>query len=312
MGQARAWTGWGCSLLGVVGAFVVLGAQEPTKLSPGARQKGAFGQPTDRTQWQMPARVMDEVGVKPGMTVADVGAGDGWFTFYLADRVGPSGRVIAEDIDAKALEAVRERCAREKVSNVSVVVGGMEDPTLPAGAVDVALMVNVLSALGDARTFLGNLAKGLKPHGRLVIIDWDPMKLYPEMPEQETKSALREALRQLQDADFEVVKTLDFLPAQTMWICQPRVPQRSVEASSGARKRRARCLRRQEAHHVSTTRCDAARAAPVAIVGHDGGRDRAGRRDGVGADCRAGAIAAASLGPKVRRPRAGAAVESPC
>jgi len=226
MGPVRAWTGWGCSLLGVVGALVVLGAREPTKLTPVARQKSAFGQFTDRAQWQMPARVMDEIGIKPGMTVADVGAGDGWLTFYLADRVGPSGRVIAEDIDTKALEKVRERCAREKVSNVSVLVGGMEDPKLPVGAVDVALMVNVLSALGNARNFLGNLAKGLKPDGRLVIIDWDPVKLYPEMPEQETKAALRQTLRQLQDADLEVVKTLDFLPAQTMWICKPRVPQR--------------------------------------------------------------------------------------
>ena len=139
----------------------------------------------------MPVRVMDEIGVRPGMTVADVGAGDGWFTFYLAERVGSSGRVIAEDIDAQALEAVRERCAQEKVSNVSVLVGGMEDPKLPAGAVDLALMVNVLSALGNAKNFLGNLAKGLKPDGRLVVIDWNPVKLYPEMAEQETKSALR-------------------------------------------------------------------------------------------------------------------------
>jgi len=222
MGQARTWTGWGCLLLGVVGALVVLGAQEPMKITPVAPQKGAFGQFTDREQWQMPIRVMDEIGVKPGMTVADVGAGDGWFTFYLAQRVGSPGRVIAEDIDAQALKLVRERCAQERVSNVSVLVGGMEDPKLPAGAVDVALMVNVLSALGNAKNFLGNLAKGLKPDGRLVVIDWNPVKLYPEMAEQEAKSALRQTLRQIQGSDFEVVKTLDFLPTQTIWICRRR------------------------------------------------------------------------------------------
>jgi len=223
MRQARAWTGWGWLLLGVFGALEALGAQEPAKITPGTRQKGNFSQFTSREQWQMPVRVMDEIGVRSGMTVADVGAGDGWFTFYLAERVGPSGRVIAEDIDAKALEAVRGRRAREKVSNVAVLVGGMLDPKLPAGAVDLALMVNVLSALGNARNFLGNLAKGLKPDGRLVVIDWNPRKLYPEMPEQETNSALRQTLRQLQDADFEVVKSLDFLPTQTIWICKRRV-----------------------------------------------------------------------------------------
>ncbi|MBP1777935.1 MAG: ubiE 8 [candidate division NC10 bacterium] len=196
------------------------GVQEPAKTTPGVRKKASLPS-TPREQWQMPGRVMDEIGVKPGMTVADVGAGEGWFTFYLADRVGPSGRVIAEDIDAQALEAVRERCGQEKVSNVSVLVGETEDPKLPAEAVDVALMVNVLSALGNARNFLGNLAKGLKPDGRLVIIDWDPVKS-GQLAEQEAAAFRQQSLRQLQDADFEVVKILDFLPTQTMWICKRR------------------------------------------------------------------------------------------
>jgi SAM-dependent methyltransferase len=89
--------------------------------------------------------------------------------------------------------------------------------------VDLALMVNVLSALENAKSFLGHLAKGLKPDGRLVVIDWDPTKLYPEMAKQDAKSALGHTLQQLLDADFEVVKTLDFLPAQTIWICKRQV-----------------------------------------------------------------------------------------
>jgi len=202
----------------------VAAAPKPATSAPGVRQKaeGVLSQFNSREQWQMPVRVMDEIGVRPGMTVADVGAGDGWFTFYLAERVGPSGRVIAEDIDAAALEAVRKRSARERVSTVSVLLGGMEDPHLPAGAVDVALMVNVLSALGNARSFLGSLSRGLKPDGRLVVIDWDPLKLYPEKAGREMEALRQQALRQLQDAGFEVLKTLDFLPTQTMWICQRR------------------------------------------------------------------------------------------
>ena len=111
--------------------------------------------------------------------------------------MGSSGRVIAEDIDAQALEAVRGRCAQEKVSNVSVLVGETEDPKLPAGAVDLALMVNVLTSMGNTRAFLGNLAKGLKPDGRLVIIDWNPAKFMPEMAEREDNPALRWTLRQV-------------------------------------------------------------------------------------------------------------------
>ncbi len=170
----------------------------------------------------MPVRVMDEIGVRPGMTVADVGAGDGWFSFYLADRVGSTGRVIAEDIDAQAMKSLRERCAERRVSNISVLVGEMEDPKLPAGSIDLALMVNVLSALdAHAKTFLANLAKGLKPDGRLVIIDWDPVKDH-QVTAREFEPEVRRTLRLLQDADFEVVNTLDVLPRQSLRICKWR------------------------------------------------------------------------------------------
>lgn len=180
-------------------------------------------QESGREQWQMPVRVMDEIGIRRGMTVADVGAGDGWFTFYLADRVGPSGRVIAEDIDARAMDALRERCAEQRLSNVSVVVGDREDPTLPVGSVDVVLMVNVLSALGgtNVRSFLGNLAKGPKPDGRLVTIDWDPVKLH-QLTAREFEPEIRRTLRCLRDARFEVVDRLDFLPRQSVLICERR------------------------------------------------------------------------------------------
>ena len=154
MVQARKWTGMrrALSRLGILGCLGFwwvlghLGAQAQT--SPGVRKNSFFNQDTSREKWQMPARVMDEIGIRPGMTVADVGAGDGWFTFYLADRVGASGRVIAEDINVQALEAVRRRCAEQKVSNVSILVGEPEDPKLPAGAVDLTLMVNVFPPLG--------------------------------------------------------------------------------------------------------------------------------------------------------------------
>jgi ubiquinone/menaquinone biosynthesis C-methylase UbiE len=223
MVQARKWTGMRRALprLGILGCLGFLwvlghlGAQEPAQTSPEVRKNSFFNQDSSREKWQMPARVMDEIGIRPGMTVADVGAEDGWFTFYLADRVGASGRVIAEDINVQALEAVRRRCAEQKVSNVSILVGEPENPKLPAGAVDLALMVNVLSALGNANaeTFLGNLAKCLKPEGRLVIIDWDPVKLHQTI-KREFDPEFRQTFRRLQDADFEVMKTLTSSPGR--------------------------------------------------------------------------------------------------
>lgn len=215
---AVAGTAWGCLLLGALAGQRILAAQARARIGPG-KSKGPFSQFASRAEWQMPARVMDEIGVRPGMTLADVGAGDGWFTFLLADRVGPSGRVIAEDIDAGALEAVRERCAKEKVSNVSVVVGEAEDAKLPAGTVDVVLMVNVLTAIHEPTGLLLSLAKGLKPDGQLVIIDWDPGKL-GQLAEGQANPLLELTRRQVRDAGFEVVRILDFLPTQRMWVCR--------------------------------------------------------------------------------------------
>jgi SAM-dependent methyltransferase len=122
-----------------------------------------------------------------------------------------------------ALDALRERCAEQRLSNVSVVVGDREDPKLPVGSVDVVLMVNVLSALGDTnvQSFLGNLAKGLKPDGRLVTIDWDPVKLH-QVTAREFGPEIRRTLRRLRDARFDVVGRLDFLPRQSMLICRQR------------------------------------------------------------------------------------------
>jgi len=175
-----------------------------------------------RDEWQMPVRVMDEIGVKPGLTVADIGAGEGYFTFFLAERVGPSGKVFAEDIDAKSLKTIRDRCAKEQVRQVEIIQGGEDDPMIPLESTDTALMVNVLPNVEHPPSFLRNVAKILKSEGTLVIIHWEQTKLYPSEPEPVGKPSLRWTLRQIYDSGFEVVKFLTFLPAQNIWICKAR------------------------------------------------------------------------------------------
>ena len=82
----------------------------------------------NRWHWQMPVRVMDEIGVKAGMMVADVGAGEGYFSFHLAERIGNNGNVYANDIDNNALQVIRDRCERENIQNISVILGKKDDP----------------------------------------------------------------------------------------------------------------------------------------------------------------------------------------
>jgi SAM-dependent methyltransferase len=128
----------------------------------------------DREAWQKPEQIMDALGVAEGSVVADIGAGAGWFTIQLARRVGPNGTVYAQDVQRQMLEAIRRRVAREGLQNVRTRLGAGSDPNLPAGALDAVLVVDVYPVVDDRIAFLRNLAKALKPTGRLGIVDYKP------------------------------------------------------------------------------------------------------------------------------------------
>jgi ubiquinone/menaquinone biosynthesis C-methylase UbiE len=129
----------------------------------------------DRRDAQLqPERVMDAIGLRPGMVVGEAGAGRGYFTFKLARRVGPSGRVYANDIDRAALDHVRQVCRDEGIGNVETVVGEVEDPLFPVSGLDVIVMVYALHDFARPVAFLGNLKKYLEPGGTVVVLDQDP------------------------------------------------------------------------------------------------------------------------------------------
>jgi predicted methyltransferase len=126
----------------------------------------------DRTAWQQPGRVMDALGIGDGSVVADLGAGGGWFTIRLARRVGPNGLVYAEDVQSQMIEAIGRRVQREGLRNVRTVLGQDHDPRLPEGALDAALMVDAYHEVEKRVEFLKNVRKGLKPRGRLGIVEF--------------------------------------------------------------------------------------------------------------------------------------------
>ena len=125
----------------------------------------------DRDAWQMPDEVMDALGIADGATVADLGAGGGWFTVRLARRVGPSGRVYAQDIQPQMIESISRRVSREGLTNVSTVLGTADDPRLP-GALDAVLIVGTYPEISDPVTLLRRVAAALKPDGRIGIVDF--------------------------------------------------------------------------------------------------------------------------------------------
>lgn len=115
--------------------------------------------------------IMDRAGIRRGMTVADIGAGEGYYTVRLANRVGPGGRVLAEDIMPEVIEALSRRITREDWRNVSVRLGAPEDPKLPVNSFDRILMVHMYHEIAEPYAFLWNLSPALKPDGELIVVD---------------------------------------------------------------------------------------------------------------------------------------------
>lgn len=116
-------------------------------------------------------RVMDLLQIRQGSTVADIGAGGGWFSVRAARRVGPSGRVIAEDINAKAVTYIQDRAQREHLSNVVPQLGTPDDPRLAPNSLDAALMLKVYHEIARPQPLLAVLRAALKPGARFGIID---------------------------------------------------------------------------------------------------------------------------------------------
>jgi len=119
------------------------------------------------------ARVLDWLGIKPGMTVADIGAGSGYYTVRLAARVGPTGRVLAQDVMPDYMAALRSRVMQAGLANVSVGLGGPGDPRLPPRSTDVAVMVHMYHEIQQPSALLANLVPSLRPGGRIGIVDVD-------------------------------------------------------------------------------------------------------------------------------------------
>ncbi len=118
-------------------------------------------------------RTLDFLPLKPGVVVADIGAGEGYFTVRLAQRLGNQGRVIATDVTPDYLEGLKARVTREKLQNVSFVLGGYDDPNLAPATVDVVLMVRMYHEIEQPYAFLWRLHDALKPGGVVAISERD-------------------------------------------------------------------------------------------------------------------------------------------
>jgi predicted methyltransferase len=116
-------------------------------------------------------RVMDLLNLKPGSTVADIGAGGGWFSVRAARRVAPNGQVIAEEINPKAIVSIQQRAQREHLPNIKTLLGTPDDPRLSPNSLDAALMLKVYHEIAHPPLVLASLRAALRPGARFGIID---------------------------------------------------------------------------------------------------------------------------------------------
>jgi len=126
----------------------------------------------DREETQKPRELVEMMNIAPDMTVADIGTGVGFMLPYLHDALGSAGRILAEDIFPDFLEKARSRVKERGLNNVTFILGTDKDPKLPAGQVDVALVLDAYHHFDYPAEMLNGLARGLKENGRLVIVDF--------------------------------------------------------------------------------------------------------------------------------------------
>jgi predicted methyltransferase len=149
---------------GVIAIVISLAVASPLAQSRAEQER-------QREQWQRVGDIFHAMGVRDGATVADVGAGGGFFTSRLAAAVGATGHVYAVDVSDSALDRLRTRLAEDGHRNVTILKGTPGDPTLPAGVLDAALIVNAYHEMTEHQAMLSAIKAALKPGGRLVLVE---------------------------------------------------------------------------------------------------------------------------------------------
>jgi SAM-dependent methyltransferase len=185
-----------------------------------------FGQKRSIEEWeketflkQPPDKVMDAAGIKPGMIIGEVGAGRGRFTVHLARRVGEDGKILANDIDADALAYLKDRCQKEGITNVEIILGEVDDPHFPDGALDMIFMVWTYHYFDQPIPMLKKLRPSLKPGGTMVLVEPDPVN-GPGGPDHGISPELMR--RDAVETGFEVIRIEDFLEWDLIFILKIR------------------------------------------------------------------------------------------
>jgi ubiquinone/menaquinone biosynthesis C-methylase UbiE len=174
-----------------------------------------------RDPWQKPQALIAALNVLPGMRVADLGAGTGYFSHYLSAAVGNKGTVYAVDTEPNLVVHLRERAEQEKTANVVPVLASPDNPRLPVASIDLILVVDTYHHIDGRRAYFRRLRRSLTPRGRVAIVDWQKRDL-PVGPPPIHKLAGEQVVDEMRAAGYVVVDEPDVLPYQYVLIFRPR------------------------------------------------------------------------------------------
>lgn len=205
-------------------AALVFGQAPGTHPVTGRRIAGVMGMSgadwlvrPEREAEEQPEKALDALQLKPGMVVADIGAGVGYMSLRLARRVGPGGKVYANDLQPEMLAKLRENAARAKLGNVITVLGDAADPKLPANTMDLVLLVDVYHEFSQPQQMLRKIRETLKPDGRLVLLEYRAED--PDVPIiAEHKMTVGQVKAELEAEGFLLQPVIETLPRQHILI----------------------------------------------------------------------------------------------
>ncbi|XZE45745.1 class I SAM-dependent methyltransferase [Pirellulaceae bacterium SH467] len=167
----------------------------------------------ERVDEEKPSEMLEQLKLRDGMVVCDMGSGDGYYTFQMATRVAPTGRVLAVDIQPEMLQALSRRMEDREVRNIDTILGELWDPKLEPETIDVVLMVDVYHEFSHPVQMLAAIRKALKPDGVVALVEFraeDPT--VPIKPEHKMTKA--QALKEFKANGFKLVRQYDRLPQQ--------------------------------------------------------------------------------------------------
>ena len=167
-----------------------------------------------RASWQLPDRVIEALDLSTGARVADLGAGDGYFTFALTDAVGAGGRVYAVEVDVEVVEGLHASVAARGYNNVEVVLADYDDPGLPDGGIDAVFLCNVYHHIDDRVEYFSALRRDLAPGGRVAIVELSDTPPLRWLSPPGHSTDLDTLVAEMAAAGYDVEARFDFLPMQ--------------------------------------------------------------------------------------------------